>query len=264
MGSMVGVNGELQKCLCQGRPSRLVPPSLWWVAADPSSTEDPPTLAVLVQFPVESLLLSSESLCLQGFVYALQDWGLCLPQSYGSLLIKSHWPSRSNSLGIPSLFVGSQDWEAWHGVQNLHKSGRTSLVLLFISLWVTHPRFDFSMIVPLLPSCCGFFFVLGHEASFFGRFQYPPVDGCSTANWDFGALTEGGECTFFYSAILNWQPKQQVFNVNATGLHWKIMPSRTFITREKSTPNFKASRDRLTLFLGTNAASELSLKPVLT
>ena len=59
-----------------------------------------------------SLLLYPESWYAQGFVYALQDWGLCLPQSYGSLLIKSHWPSRSNSLGIPSLFVGSQDWEA--------------------------------------------------------------------------------------------------------------------------------------------------------
>ena len=264
MGSLVEVMVKSKRVYAKGYLPRLVPPSLWWVAADPSSIEDPPTLAVLVQFPVESLLLSSEFLCMQGFVYPFQDWGLCFLQSYGSLLIKSHWPSRSNSLGIPSLFVGSPDWEAWHGVQNLHNSGRTLLVLLFTSLWVTHPRFDFIMIVPLLPSCCGFSFVLGHGAYFYGRFQYPPVNGCSTANWDFGALTGGDGCTYFYSAIVNRQPKQQVFNVNTTGLQWNMMPSRTFTTREKSTPDFKASRDRLTLFLGTNAASEFSLKPVLT
>ena len=70
---------------------------------------------------------------------ALQDWCLCFPQSCRSPVVKSHWPSRSDSLGIPSPFVGSPGWEAWYGVQNLHNSGRTSLVLLFSSLWVTHP-----------------------------------------------------------------------------------------------------------------------------
>ena len=63
------VNGK--RVYAKGDLPRLVPPSLWWAAADPSSTEDPPTLAVLVQFPVESLLLSSESLCMQGSTYAL-------------------------------------------------------------------------------------------------------------------------------------------------------------------------------------------------
>ena len=33
----------------------------------------------MVQFPVESLLLSSESWCTQGFVCALQDWNLFPP-----------------------------------------------------------------------------------------------------------------------------------------------------------------------------------------
>ena len=78
-----------------------------------ASTGDPPTLeVVLVLSSVESLLLSSESYCLQGFVCALQDWSLCFPQSCGSLVIKPHWPSRSDSLGIPSPLVGSPGWEA--------------------------------------------------------------------------------------------------------------------------------------------------------
>ena len=66
----------------------------------------------------------------------------------------------------------------------------TSLVLLFSSLWATHPvgkEFDFIVIVPLLPSCCSFLPVFGCGISFFGRFQHPSVDGYSTASCNFGA-----------------------------------------------------------------------------
>ena len=55
------------------------------------------------------------------------------------------------------------------GVQDLHNSGRTSLVLLFSSLWVTHLAgmgFVFIVIVPLLPPFCGLFFVFVHGLCF--------------------------------------------------------------------------------------------------
>ena len=85
------------------------------------------------------------------FFCALQDWSLCFSQISGSSIIKSHWPLRPDSLGIPSPFVRSPGWEAWRGVQNLRSGGRTSLVVLFSSLWVAHLAgmgFDFIVICP--------------------------------------------------------------------------------------------------------------------
>ncbi|XP_045107142.1 tigger transposable element-derived protein 1-like [Portunus trituberculatus] len=56
---------------------------------------------------------------------------------------------------------------------------------------------------------------------------------------------------------------KQVFNVDETSLYWK-MPARTYIAQEEKTaPGFKASKDRLTLLLGTNAEGDCRLKPVL-
>ena len=161
---------------------------------------------VLIQSLIGPLLLSSGSWCTQNFVCALQDWSLCCPKSSGGPIIKTHWPSRPDSLGIPRQFVESPGWETWCGVQNLYNSGRTSSALLFSSLWITHLvviGFDFILIVPLLLSCCGFFFVFGCGVSFFGGFWHLPVNGCSIASGNVGALAGGDEHTSFYSAILN-------------------------------------------------------------
>ena len=94
----------------------------------------------------------------------------CFPQSCGSHGIKSCWPSKSHSLGILSSFARCLGWEAWHGSQNSQNSERTSLVLLFSSLWVAHPTgigLDFTVIAPLLLFRCSFSSVSGRGVSFF-------------------------------------------------------------------------------------------------
>lgn len=56
----------------------------------------------------------------------------------------------------------------------------------------------------------------------------------------------------------------QVFNVDETGLFWKKMPDGTNISlEEKSMPGFKASKDRLSLLIGGNAAGDFKLTPLL-
>ena len=57
---------------------------------------------------------------------------------------------------------------------------------------------------------------------------------------------------------------QQVFNCDETGLFWKKMPRRTFITaEEKKLPGHKPMKDRLTLALCANASGDCKVKPLL-
>lgn len=59
-------------------------------------------------------------------------------------------------------------------------------------------------------------------------------------------------------------PACLVFNVDETGLYWKKMPSRTFISKEeRQASGFKAAKDRLNLLLGGNATGDFKLKPLL-
>ena len=89
--------------------------------------------------------------------------------------VKYHWPSNSDSLGIPNPFGCSSGWKTWPGSQNLNKSGRTSLILLFSSLFITNladAKFYFIMIVPLLPSHCSLYFVFECGAPFYYYYCY--------------------------------------------------------------------------------------------
>ncbi|XP_028668446.1 tigger transposable element-derived protein 1-like [Erpetoichthys calabaricus] len=57
---------------------------------------------------------------------------------------------------------------------------------------------------------------------------------------------------------------QQVFNADETGLFWKKMPNKTYITKEeKALPGHKPMKDRLTLLLCGNASGDFKLKPLL-
>ncbi|XP_064109644.1 tigger transposable element-derived protein 1-like [Macrobrachium nipponense] len=57
---------------------------------------------------------------------------------------------------------------------------------------------------------------------------------------------------------------QQIFNCDETGLFWKKMPRRTYITEEeKKMPGHKPMKDRLTLALCANASCNCKIKPLL-
>ena len=110
------------------------------------------------------------------------------------------------------LSAGSPGWKAWHGAQNFHKSGSTSVLQLFSSLLAAHPLgmiFDFIVIALLLPSCCDFFFVSGRGVSFL---MGSNIYGTSIVSCDFSSFTGGGECTYFPSTILNQSSSAMLFN----------------------------------------------------
>ena len=124
-----------------------------------SSTGDPPTLAC--SFGSVSCGVTAPFL----WIMVHARFCLCPPRLeslFPPFLCKS---CDQILLGLGQIPWGSpvplsvpQTGETWCGVPNLHNSARTSLVL-FSSLWVTHPvgmKFDFVMIVPLLLSCCRF------------------------------------------------------------------------------------------------------------
>ncbi|XP_018410276.1 PREDICTED: tigger transposable element-derived protein 1-like [Nanorana parkeri] len=57
---------------------------------------------------------------------------------------------------------------------------------------------------------------------------------------------------------------EQVFNCDETGLFWKKMPKRTYITEEENAmPGHKPMKDRLTLLFCANASGEFKVKPLL-
>ena len=166
-----------------------------------------------------SLLFSPGSWYIQGFVCALQEsispvvckfWqlcggvngdllqeGLCHTQvcctqspcfcgrpllTHSSTGVTQTLKSRSDTVSVGSpdvhkvLFVPSKHlWRVWGLILN--------------------------MILPVLPSCWGFSFALGHGISFLGGIQHSPVNGCSAVSCNFGVLAGEDKHTSFCSAI---------------------------------------------------------------
>lgn len=60
----------------------------------------------------------------------------------------------------------------------------------------------------------------------------------------------------------NYQ-KKQIFNVDETGLCWKKMPDRTYLSNSQNSVAGQKTIDRLTLLLGGNASGDFKLKPML-
>ncbi|KFD63467.1 hypothetical protein M514_24393 [Trichuris suis] len=57
---------------------------------------------------------------------------------------------------------------------------------------------------------------------------------------------------------------QQVFNAGETGLFWKRMSTRTYLSmNEKSQTGHRVSEERFTLLLGGNLKGDFKLKPML-
>ena len=167
---------------------------------------------------------------MQDFVCALLEWSLFLPvlwKSYNQipLTFKVRFSGNSYSLfQIPSLGTlmwgseSSQQWENFFGI----------IVLQFVhcspsvyGIWFYHicaPPTHSNVLACRIPgmgepgglssigshrvghdwsdlaghSHCSLFFVFEHGLSFFlfSELQHSPVNGCSTASWNFGALAE--------------------------------------------------------------------------
>ena len=133
------------------------------------------------------------------FVCDLQDWSLYFPQSCVSLVVKSHWPSRSDSLGIPSPFVGSP-----RGTPDVGFTTVGKLLWYYCSPVCVSPTKEsgiwfYSDCAP--PTVSSWLLCLWMWGTFSGRFQHPPVNDCSTASCDFGVPAEGDEHTDFYSVL---------------------------------------------------------------
>ena len=119
--------------------------------------------------------------------------------------IKSHWPSKPDSLRAPLSIARHSAWEAWCRAQNFHSLKSLCNVILF--QFVDHQGdmgFDFIMIVPLLLSHWSFFFVFECGVTFLAGssevFVVIVAAGCSLVSCDFDVSIRGAVMSF-YSGI---------------------------------------------------------------
>ena len=188
-------------------PELLLPVSLslWWATAAPTSAGDPPILAgrsVSVSCGVTAT--SSWVLMHALFVCALQKWSLFPPVLSKScnqiLLAFKVWFSENSSSHCQTPRLGSLMWGSEPSLQWVGFCGMTVFPI------VHHPPSSYGIwfycdcatpTVSLWLLLC-----LWRWGIFFGEFQCPPVNDCSTVSCDSSALIRGNEHTSFYSKHL--------------------------------------------------------------
>ena len=112
---------------------------------------------VTALFPL--VLVHSDVLC-------VQVWSLSFHQFSGSPIITFCWLLKSDSLGILTPLSYPQGGKPDMGLRTFTLVGK---LMWFYSFHVPHlvvMGLNFIIIVPLLPSHCGFFFVFGCRVSF--------------------------------------------------------------------------------------------------
>ena len=82
-----------------------------------------------------------------------------------------------------------------------------------------------NVISPLLPSCWGFSFALGHGVSFFGGIQHSPVGGCSAASCNFGVLAGEDEHMSYSATLITWLSLRSQYGATS---HFPITPPCPF------------------------------------
>ena len=128
-------SGTFPDCCCQSRTHGEA-------LLTHTSTGHPPTLAGSLVQPLWGYCSFPLSLGARKVLFVPPKTSFCLPlasHSCGNLVIKSRWPSRWDSLGIPSPFVRSPGWEAWRGFPNLPNSGGGGFSVIIVLQIVGHP-----------------------------------------------------------------------------------------------------------------------------
>ena len=147
---------------------------------------------------------------MENFVYAFQEWRLCFPQSCRNPIIKSCCLQSQVLWGfpvpLPDLLAGKPDARLRIITKVKRENFFDIIVLQIVGGLAGRYRILFyhdctPSYYLIVASCLWtwsiFFWDMG--------FQHHPVNGCSTAHYNFGALSGRDECMFFYSAILNWK-----------------------------------------------------------
>ena len=167
--------------------------------------------ASLAQSLMGSLLLSPGSWCTQDFVCALQESvsQSCVNSGFSVVGLMATSSKRTYAIPRAPASAAGHCWPV-----SLQEILKLSLCGVFWCtqgfVWASERHWwvwdlILNAISPVLPSCWGFSFALGHGVSFFGGIEHSPVDSCSAVSCTFGVLTGEDECTSFYSAILGTQ-----------------------------------------------------------